>query len=805
MAQPLRTEKTSFTRDVLGRYLCNTWEEALQSTSARPEARPFDVVIVGGGSFGSVLAQSLFYDDAKEKKRRILVLDAGLLSVPEHVQNLPVVGLGVPGATSIAALRGAGQDGQPRAEFWGLPWHSSTPFTGLAYCLGGRSIYFGGWSPRFLDAETRDWPAAVVADLEKRYFEEAAVQIGTSSTNDFIFGPLHTALRQQLFDGLQANQVAGAIPLADLPLHLHDIPAAERDLAKLEAPLAVESRTRAGCFPTNKFSALPLLMKAARVAYTEANGDDVKRRLMVVPDVHVTRLVTEGGRVTRIETQRGSLALPDPGVVVLAAATIESARLALLSFASVPNYDRIGRNLMAHLRSNLTIRIPRSSVAGLNPTLRELEASALFVKGRHRHADGKDGYFHIQITAAGLDTLGADSEAELFKKIPDVDTFQRFREVTDKHVVITLRGIGEMEPHNPASFVRLDPEPDEFGVQRAFVSLDTTAKDKALWDAMDRACDDAALVFANGQPYEVLGPGGFVPVPAGQPARQTVSFAPPRRDILGNTHHETGTLWMGEDPTTSVTDLDGRFHHVANAYALGPCLFPSIGSPNPMLTGVALARRLSDRLTAKPTVFTPGDGFTALFDGAGTANWRMAGEGGFFAADGVLESVPGNGLGLFWHTVPAPADFTLVLEWMRTREDDNSGVFLRFPHPDGKGYQNTAWVGVDFGFEVQIDELARPNGAGEHRTGAIYGQPGQTLTPKPALPPGQWNTFEIRVQGQRYTVRLNGQPVSDFTFTPGSDAAHPDRGLPSAPGAPRFVGLQAHTGRVRFRNIRIKG
>ena len=34
------------------------------------------------------------------------------------------------------------------------------------------------------------------------------------------------------------------------------------------------------------------LMEAARVAQTRSGGDDVKKRLMVVPDVHVTRLVT---------------------------------------------------------------------------------------------------------------------------------------------------------------------------------------------------------------------------------------------------------------------------------------------------------------------------------------------------------------------------------------------------------------------------------------------------------------------------------------------------------------------------------
>ena len=39
-----------------------------------------------------------------------------------------------------------------------------------------------------------------------------------------------------------------------------------------------------------------------------------------------------------------------------------------------------------------------------------------------------------------------DSEAELFKKIPDIDTFDAHKNATDTHVVITIRGIGEMEP-----------------------------------------------------------------------------------------------------------------------------------------------------------------------------------------------------------------------------------------------------------------------------------------------------------------------------------------------------------------------
>ena len=38
----------------------------------------------------------------------------------------------------------------------------------------------------------------------------------------------------------------------------------------------------------------------------------------------------------------------------------------------------------------------------------------------------------------------------------------------------------------------------------------------------------------------------------------------------------------------------------------------------------------------------------------------------------------------------------LRLEWMRTAPDDNSGVFVRFPHPEQQNYDNTAYVGVNF-------------------------------------------------------------------------------------------------------------
>src|SRR5207248_1206000 len=88
MAQLLPSEYTSFTLDNMGRYLCNSLQEALDSAgqAVAGNGRDFDVIIIGGGTFGSIMAESLFVRD-QTRSRRILVLEAGPFVLPEHVQN----------------------------------------------------------------------------------------------------------------------------------------------------------------------------------------------------------------------------------------------------------------------------------------------------------------------------------------------------------------------------------------------------------------------------------------------------------------------------------------------------------------------------------------------------------------------------------------------------------------------------------------------------------------------------------------------------------------------------------------------
>jgi hypothetical protein len=96
----------------------------------------------------------------------------------------------------------------------------------LAYCLAGRSLFFGGWSPQLLNDQMptganapSPWPQAVINDLNNRYLAESAAQIGAEETNDFISGSLQKALRQALFAGINNNDITDAIPLGNLPEH----------------------------------------------------------------------------------------------------------------------------------------------------------------------------------------------------------------------------------------------------------------------------------------------------------------------------------------------------------------------------------------------------------------------------------------------------------------------------------------------------------------------------------------------------------------------------------------------------------
>src|SRR3989454_1730376 len=172
------------------------------------------------------------------------------------------------------------------------------------------------------------------------------------------------------------------------------------------APLAVQAAAGpVGLFPFDKYSSAPILTEAIREA---AEDPDSTRRFFLVPRAHAVKLHNSNGVINAIELyyngQQKFISVSPDCAVVLAASTIESTRLALESFPT----PLMGRNLMAHLRSNTTVRIPRS-VLGTLP--QQLAAAAMLVRG-----STPQGRYHLQVTAAAVDS--PNSEATMWRGVP---------------------------------------------------------------------------------------------------------------------------------------------------------------------------------------------------------------------------------------------------------------------------------------------------------------------------------------------------------------------------------------------------
>lgn len=181
----------------------------------------------------------------------------------------------------------------------------------------------------------------------------------------------------------------------------------------------------------------------------------------------------------------------------------------------------------------------------------------------------------------------------------------------------------------------------------------------------------------------------------------------------------------------------------------------------------------------------PESGYTSLFDGTSTGGWTQSGPGGFTLDDGTLTS--SGGLGMLWYSGKEFGRYSLKLDW-KVAGDDNSGVLVGFPAPGDDPY-----VAVNQGYEIQIDATDQP----DRTTGAIYGFQAADLAVRDGAlnPPGEWNTYQITVEGQVLTVDLNGVRINRFT---NSD---PVRDLGQG-----YIGIQNHGGddHVSFRNVRIK-
>ena len=188
-----------------------------------------------------------------------------------------------------------------------------------------------------------------------------------------------------------------------------------------------------------------------------------------------------------------------------------------------------------------------------------------------------------------------------------------------------------------------------------------------------------------------------------------------------------------------------------------------------------------------------------LFDGKDLNGWKYAPNqdgqpeepAGFAVADGMIHTQPGKGILVY--TAEKLGNGTIHVEYMMSTDTGNSGVFIRIPElPKSEHYA------INHGIEVQIDN--RDNEW--HRTGVLYSMTKAMASPGKGA--GEWNTMDIKLDGLRTVVTVNGVLVTDYDGkapVPEKEKPYePDRGPRPAMG---YIALQHHddTSVMYFRKI----
>ena len=160
-----------------------------------------------------------------------------------------------------------------------------------------------------------------------------------------------------------------------------------------------------------------------------------------------------------------------------------------------------------------------------------------------------------------------------------------------------------------------------------------------------------------------------------------------------------------------------------------------------------------------------------LFDGSSLDGWATSGDANWSLVDGAVEATSGNG-----HLISenSYSDFVFTLEFW-VDDPANSGVFIRCADRDA--------IGPDSCYEVNIYDQREDQ---TYRTGGIVNFAAPTVQIDAG---GQWITYEIRAEGTRLLVTLNGTVTVDIEDNTYSDGP--------------FT-LQYGSGVVKFRNVQIQ-
>lgn len=508
-----------------------------------------DVVIVGAGAAGGVLAKEL-----SEAGMRVVVLDAGPMWDPQHdfaSDELAMQSLGWQDTRLV--------DGNDPLEMG----HNNS-----GRGVGGGTVHFTSVFLRFhetdfkartYDGVAEDWPISY-EDLAP-YYDKVEREIAVSGPRHFPWGSFHgpypyperdpISMNAQIFaKGCEKLGIRWTVP----PLAILSAPFEDRP------PCINRGFCNQGCMPNAKFSTLIVHIPKAIRAGAE-----------VLADCTVTQILMESdGRAKGVTFVHEGVSYEQRAkLVIVCAYVVETPRLLLHSAtAQFPDglangSGLVGRGFMTHSSHDVyakfdeEIRLYKGTpVLATTQDFYATSAERDYVRGYTLHAHGVRPLSFAQgIAKSGASGLIWGDSLRL--AMLNYNYYGR----------ATM--VGEVLP-DPDNRVTLTEETDENGVPRAKVTFSYGDNDQRL------------IRHAVGTMSRIL-----------EAAGGKVEY------VVPDTAHLMGGCRMGNDPAASVVNSYGQTHEIPNLFICDASIFVTSGAGNPTNTVMALASRTAEYIKTK--------------------------------------------------------------------------------------------------------------------------------------------------------------------------------------------------------------